>query len=173
MEDSGAVAAEAGSGVTLLALNVSTEIGVRGFGSRGVGPGEDRLVRGAIGVDRYDVGDHAGVEPDAKPRRDFLAFGRVVKEHCAGARCCGGGREVGRLGRHEVVVQVRGGGLEDRGDAILGECGRDCRVHVTVDGDGGFTQGTAHGQQFQAALLQGVSGVVNEYKYVCHVCDPS
>jgi hypothetical protein len=46
-------------------------------------------------------------------------------------------------------------------------------VHVAVDGDGSFTQATAKGQQFQAALFEGVTGVVNEYKYVSHVCDPS
>jgi len=99
----------------------------------------------AVGVDRNNVGDHTGVEPDAEPRRDLLAFGRVVQQYRASAGGTGGRREIGCLRRDKVVIQVLGGGPENGADAVFGERGRNILMQVAVQGNGGLPEGTGPG----------------------------
>ncbi|GAA3413929.1 hypothetical protein GCM10018952_32510 [Streptosporangium vulgare] len=84
---------------------------------------EDGLVGDEAVLDAHDVGEHTGVDLDGETAGDLLRLGRRGDEHRDRRLLT---HEVGeqlRLGRHDVVADLRGVGQVDLLRAVLGQPG--------------------------------------------------
>ncbi|MDI2023844.1 hypothetical protein PJL18_04393 [Paenarthrobacter nicotinovorans] len=129
-------------------------------------------MRGAVWLHSHNIRDDSGVQLDAKPGGDLLAFRRVVEQDSRGSGRCGGGSQVGSLGTHEVVIEVVRRRPVDRRGAVGTQGGGDVVGQLTGERDGGLPQRAGDGQELQAALLESGSRVVNENKCICHGWSP-
>src|SRR5690606_23786749 len=136
------------------------------------GATEDGVLRDHLGGDVHHVGEDTGTQFDGGASGDLLVLGGGRDEDGGGGLVGGElGQQFG-LGRHDVVVDLGGGGV-DLLRAVLAELGLQLVGGLSHDHRGGLSDAAGRGQQLQRDLLDLSVDVVDEDEDLSHVLFPS